>query len=92
MSFGFVGLREVHRLKMVVKRVLRRISEPKRKEVTGGWRRLCNEEILIFYSMTNIIKIIKSRRPRRVGHVAHMGDVYKILVGKPEGKRLYGRQ
>jgi hypothetical protein len=71
-------------------RVLRRIFGPKRDGVTGGWRKLHNEELHHLYSSPNIIRIIKSRRMRWAGHVAQMGEksnVYWILVGKPEGKR-----
>ena len=71
-----------------------RISEedigPKRYEVTGEWRKLCNEEINDMYSPPNIIRVIKSRRMGWVGHAARMGEgrgVCRVLVGKPEGKR-----
>jgi hypothetical protein len=62
--------------------------------VTGGWRKLHNEELHNLYSSPSIIKIIKSRRMRWAGHVAGMGEkrkVYRLLVGKPEGKRPLGR-
>jgi hypothetical protein len=75
-------------------RVLRRIFDPKRDEVTGDWRKLHNEELHNLYSSQNIIKIIKSRRMRWVGHVARMGEkrnAYRILVGKSEGRRPLGR-
>jgi hypothetical protein len=75
-------------------RVLRRIFEPKRDEVTGGWRKLHNEELHNLYSSPNIIRMIKSRRMRWVGHVARMGakrNACRILVGKPEGKKPLGR-
>jgi hypothetical protein len=75
-------------------RVLRRIFGPKRDEVTGEWRRLHNEELNDLYSSPNIIRVIKSRRIRWAGHVARMGenrDAYKILVGRPEGRRQLGR-
>jgi hypothetical protein len=71
-------------------RVLRRIFGPKRDEVTGEWRRLHSGELPNLYSSPNIIRQIKSRRMRWAGHVAHMGEgrnVYRVLVGKPEGKR-----
>jgi hypothetical protein len=67
---------------------------PKRDEVTGGWRKLHNEELRDLYSSPSIIRIIKSRRMRWAGHVARMGEkrnVYRLLVGKPEGKRPLGR-
>jgi hypothetical protein len=72
-------------------RVLRRIFGPKRDEVTGGWRELHNEELHNWYCSPSIIIIIKSRRIRWTRHVARMGEkrnAYRILVGKPEGKRL----
>jgi hypothetical protein len=63
---------------------------PKWVEVTGGWRKLYNEELHGLYSSQNIIRNIKSKMMRWVGYVANMGEMrnaYKILVGKPEGKR-----
>jgi hypothetical protein len=71
-------------------RVLRRIFGPKRNEVTGDWRKLHNEELHNLYSTTNVIRMIKSKRMIWTGHVARMGvtrNAYRILVGKPEGKR-----
>jgi hypothetical protein len=82
-------LREKHRLRVFENRVLRRISGPKRDEVTGGWRKLHN-----LYSSPNIIRMIKSMRMRWAGHVARMEknrNACRILVGKPEGKRPLGR-
>jgi hypothetical protein len=73
-------------------RVLRRIFGPKRDDVTWEWRRLHNEEPHDLYSSSNIIRVIKSRR--WAGHVARMGekrDAYRILVGRPEGRRPLGR-
>jgi hypothetical protein len=70
--------------------VLRRIFGPKRGEETEGWRKLHNEEPHNLYSSPSIIRTIKSRRMRLAGHVARMGEkrnAYRILVGKPEGKR-----
>jgi hypothetical protein len=75
-------------------RVLRRIFGPKRDGVTGGWKKLHKEELHNLYFSPSIIRIIKSRRMRRVGHVARMGEkrnVYGLLVGKREGKRPLGR-
>jgi hypothetical protein len=75
-------------------RVLRRIFGPNGDEVTGELRKLHNEELHNLYSSPDIIRQIKSRRMRLAGHVARMGEerkVYKILVGKPEGKRPLGR-
>jgi hypothetical protein len=71
-------------------RVLRRIFGPRRDEVTGEWRKLHNEELHNLYSSPNIIRQINSRRMTWAGHVARMGEdrnVYKVLMGKPEGKR-----
>jgi hypothetical protein len=75
-------------------RVLRRIFGPKRDEVTEEWRRLHNEELNDLYSSPSNVRMIKSIRMRWAGHVARMGEkrgVYRVLVGKPEGKRLLGR-
>jgi hypothetical protein len=75
-------------------RVLRRIFGPKRDEVTGDWRKLHNEELHSLYSSPSRIRMIKSTRMRWAGHVARMGEMrnaYRILVGKPEGKRPLGR-
>jgi len=63
-------------------------------EVTGEWRKLHNEEFSDLYSLPNIVRVVKSRRMRRAGHVARMGvgrGVHRVLVGKPEGKRPLGR-
>jgi hypothetical protein len=82
-------LREEHRLRVIESRVLRRIFGPKRDEVTGGWRKLHNEELHNLYSSSSIIRMIKSRRMRWSGHVGRMEEkrnAYRILVGKPEGK------
>jgi hypothetical protein len=71
-------------------RVLGRIFGPKRDEVTGDWRKLHNEELHNLYSSPSVIRMTKSRRMRRAGHVARMGEKkneYRILVGNPEGKR-----
>jgi len=84
----------MHRLRVFENRVLRRIFGPRRDEVTGEWRKLHSEELHNLYSSPNIIRQIKSRRMRWVGHVARMGEerkVYKVLVGKPKGKRPLGR-
>jgi hypothetical protein len=85
-----VTLREAHRLKVFENRILRRIFGPRRDEVTGEWRKLHNEELHNLYSSLDIIRPVKSRRMTWAGHVARMGEerqVYKVLVGKPEGKR-----
>jgi hypothetical protein len=86
-------LREEHRLRVFENRVLRRIFGTKRDEVTGEWRKLHNEGLHNLYSSTDIIRQVKSRRMRWAEHVARMGEerkVYKVLVGKPEGKRPLG--
>jgi hypothetical protein len=86
-------LREEHRLRVFENRVLRRIFGPKRDE-DGSWRKLHNDELHSLYSSPNIVRVIKSRRMRWAGHVARMGeerDVYRVLVGRPEGKRPLGR-
>jgi len=75
-------------------RVLRRIFGPKMDEVIRDWRKLHNEELKDLHFSPNIVRVIKSRRMRWAGHVAHMGerrDVYRVLVGKPEGKKPLGR-
>jgi hypothetical protein len=64
-------------------------------EVTGGWKKLHNEEMHDLYFSPNIIRIIKSRRKKWAGYVAQTGEkraTYRLLVGKPEGKRPLGRQ
>jgi hypothetical protein len=66
-------LREEHRLRVFDNRVLRRIFGPNRDEVTGGWRKLHNEELRNLYSSPSIIRIIKSRRMRWAGHLVRMG-------------------
>jgi hypothetical protein len=87
-------LREEHRLRVFGNRVLRRIFGPKRDEVSGEWRKLHNKELHNLYTSPDIIRQVMSRRMRWAGHVARMGEerkVYKVLVGKPEGKRELGR-
>jgi hypothetical protein len=69
-------------------RVLRRISGPRRDEVTGSWRKLHNGELHNLYSSPSIIRMVKLRRMSWEGHVARMGAkmvAYRLLVGKPEG-------
>jgi hypothetical protein len=78
-----------------------RVFGPKMDEVTGEWRKLHNKELHDLYSSPSIIRIIKSRRMRWAGHVARMGkkkkkkkkerNSYRLLVGKPGGKRPLGR-
>ena len=86
--------REERKLRVFENMVLRRIFGSRRdevtgewREVTGEWRRLHNEELNGLYSSPNIVRVIKSRRMRWAGHVAHMGEergAYRVLVGKPE--------
>jgi len=87
-------LREERRLRVFEKRVPRRISGPKRDEVTGKWRKLHTEELNDLYSSPSTFRVIKSRRMRLAGHVARMREsrgVYSVLVRKPEEKRPLGR-
>jgi hypothetical protein len=84
---------EEHRLRVFENRVLRKIFGPKREE-DGSWRKLHNDELHSLYSSLNIVRVIKPRRMRWAGHVARMGEgrgVYRILIGRPEGKRLLER-
>jgi hypothetical protein len=74
--------------------VLRRIFGAKRDEVTGGWRKLSNEELHGLYSSPSIVRVSKARRMRWAGYVARMGELrgaHNILVGRPEGRRPLGR-
>jgi hypothetical protein len=74
-------------------RVLRKIFGPKREE-DGSWRKLHNNELHNLYSSPIIVRVIISRRMRWAGHVARMGkgrSVYRVLVGRSEGKRPLGR-
>ena len=84
-------LREECRLRVFENRVLRKVFGRKR---TGEWRKLHNEELNDLYSLSNIVRVVKSRRMRWAGHVVRMGEdrgVHRVLVGKPEGKRPLGR-
>jgi hypothetical protein len=86
-------LREEHRLRDFENSALRRIFGPKREE-DKSWRKLHNDELHSLYSSPDIVRVIKLRSMRWVGHVAHMGvgrGVYRVLVGRPKGKRPLGR-
>jgi hypothetical protein len=86
-------LREEHVLRASENRVLRKIFGPKREE-DGSWRKLHNDELHSLYSSPNVVRVIKSRRMRWAGHVARVGEgrgVYRVLVGRPEGKGPLGR-
>jgi hypothetical protein len=75
-------------------RVLRRMFGSKRAQVTGGWRKMHNEELHNLYSSPSIIRMFKSRRIKWAGNVAQIRKrmtAYRILVGKPKGKRPLGR-
>jgi hypothetical protein len=86
-------LGEEHRLRVFENGVLRKIFGPKREE-DGSWRKLHNDELHSLYSSPNSVRVVTSRRMRRAGHVARMGegrDVYRVLVGRSEGKIQLGR-
>jgi hypothetical protein len=88
-------LREEHRLRVFENRVLRGIFGPKRDGETGEWRKLHSRKLHNLYSSPDIVGQIKSWGMRWAGHVASMGggtNVYRVLVGKPEGKRPLERQ
>ena len=87
-------MREKRKLRVFENMVLRRIFGPRMDEVMGEWRRLHNEETNDLYSSPNIVRVVKSRRMRWAGQVARMGEergVYRVLLGKPEGRRPLGR-
>jgi hypothetical protein len=82
-------LREEHRVRVFKNTVLRRIFEPKRDRVVGGWRKLHDEEFHKLYSSLSIMRMVKSKRIKWAGHLARMRkkNSNKILVGKPERKK-----
>ena len=87
-------LREGRRLRVFENRVLRRIFGHKRNDLTREWRKLHNEGLNDLYCSSIMVQMMKSRRMIWAGHVARMGEergVYRVLVGKPEGKRPLGR-
>jgi hypothetical protein len=72
---------------------LRKIFGCKREE-DGSWRKLHNHEFHSLYPSSNIVRVIKSRKMRWAGHVARMEEgrgVYRVLIGRPKGKRRLGR-
>jgi len=86
-------LREERKLRVFENTVLRRIFGPRRDKVMEEWRRLYNEELNDLYSSPNIVRVIKSRRMRWDVHVARMGEergVYRVFLGKPDGKGPMG--
>ncbi|KAJ4452011.1 hypothetical protein ANN_03524 [Periplaneta americana] len=93
-AFAHTGLRENPGKNHNQNKVLRKIFGAKRDEVTGEWRKLHNAELHALYTSPDIISNIKSRRLRWAGHVARIGEsrnAYRVLVGRPEGKRPLGR-
>ena len=83
-------MREEYRLRVFENKVFRKIFGAKKDEITGEWIKLHNAELHALYSSPNIIRSLKSRRLRWEGHVARMEqfrNAYRVLVGKPEGKR-----
>jgi hypothetical protein len=79
---------------MFEKRVLRKMLQPKRREVVRGWRSMNNEEFHNLYTSPNIIRVMKLRKMKLAGHVARMGEIIntsKMLVGRSEEKRPVGR-
>jgi len=96
--YGFetlsLALRKERRLRVFENRVLRKTFGPKRDEITVEWKKLHNVELNDLYCSPNSVQVIKSRRMMWAGHVARMEErrgVYRVLVGKPEGKRPLGR-
>ncbi|KAJ4445190.1 hypothetical protein ANN_06991 [Periplaneta americana] len=90
-KFKYLG---ATRLRVFENKVLRKIFGAKRNEVTGEWRNLHNTELHALYTSPDIIRNIKSRRLRWAGHVARMGEsrnAYRVLVGRPEGRKPLGR-
>jgi hypothetical protein len=86
---------KIRMYRIILNRVLRRIFGPRSDEVTGGWRKLHNEELRDFYSSPSLIRLIKSRWMRWAGHLARIvkekRNAYSSLVEMPEGKGPLGR-
>jgi hypothetical protein len=89
----FIPIREEHRLRVSENRVLRIIFGPKREELAGGWRKAHSEEFHKVYISPSIIRVIKSRRMRWLGHVTCMGEMKNgcRIVRNPGRKRPLGR-
>ena len=82
------------KLRVFENTILRRLFGLKRNKATREWRKLHNEGLKDLYTSPSIVWVIKSRRMRWAGVVAHMGDrrgIYRVLVGRPKGKRPLGR-
>ena len=89
-----MALKKERRLRVFENRVLMKIFGTRRDGVTGEWRKVHNEELNDLCCSPNIVRVVKSRRMRWAGHVARIGEgrgMYRVLVGKPEGKRPLGR-
>ena len=87
-------MREEHALRVFENKEHMKIFEAKRDEITGEWTKLHNAELHALDSWLNIIRNLKSRQLRWAEHVARMKqsrNVYRVLVGKPYGKRTLGR-
>jgi hypothetical protein len=87
-------LREERRLRVFENRAVKSIFVPKRDEETREWRKLNNDELNDQNSSPNIVQVAKEKRIRYAGHVELMGEnrgAYRVLVGKPKGKRPLGR-
>ena len=93
-KLGLFTLGEEQRLRVFENKVLRKIFGANKDQITGQWRKLLNTELHVLYSSPNIIVNFKSKRLTWPGHVPRMGEsrnVYKILLGKPGGKKPIGR-
>jgi hypothetical protein len=93
-TVGLSRLREEHRVRVFEKRAVSEVFGTKREEVTGGWRRLHNEELHNLYASPNTIQMMKSRWSGQAEHVTYMEQMQnacKILVGKPKGKISFGK-
>jgi hypothetical protein len=86
-----LSLREEYKLRVSENKILRRIFGPKRDEVTGGWRKLHNEELNNLYSSPSIIRMMKDEMGRACSTNGENRNAYRILLGRPEGKRPLGR-